>query len=233
MYYWLSNVIKNEYKFVKAFKRTEVSRVCVYRNKTTDKKVIVRYIKDGIDIYEKLLRIKSDFLPQIYEVARGDDEAIVMEEYIEGMSVGDVLQGGLYTEEGVTQICRSVCDALSVLHYNGIIHRDVKPDNIMVTNTGDVKLIDFNASKEYKEESAKDTRVLGTTGFAAPEQYGISQSDARTDIYAVGVLINVMLTGEHPSKVMCDGRMKKIVMKAVSINPNDRYQDCSELKAAL
>lgn len=233
MYHWLSNVIKNEYQFVKSLKKTDVSRVLVYRNKTTNKNVIVRYIKDGVDIYEKLLKIKSNYLPQIYEVARGEGEAIVMEEYIEGMSVGDVLQGGLYTEEGIAQVCSQVCDALSVLHYNGIIHRDVKPDNIMVTNNGVIKLIDFNASKEYKEEAVKDTRVLGTTGFAAPEQYGISQSDARTDVYAMGVLINVMLTGEHPSKVMCSGRMKKIVSKAVSINPNDRYQNCMELKEAL
>lgn len=233
MYYWLSNVIKNEYQFIKCLKKTEASKVCVYRNKMTDRKVIIRYIKDGIDIYEKLLKIKSEYLPQIYEVVRGVDETIIMEEYIEGMSVGDVLQGGLYTEEGTVQVCRQVCDALSVLHYNGIIHRDVKPDNIMVTNRGNIKLIDFNASKEYKDESIKDTRILGTTGFAAPEQYGISQSDARTDIYAVGVLINVMLTGEHPSKVMCSGRMKKIVSKAVNMNPNDRYQNCEELKAVL
>lgn len=233
MYYWLSNVIKNEYQFVKALRRTDVSKVCVYRNKQTEKNVIVRYIKDGIDIYEKLLEVRSEFLPQIYEVVRGNDEAIVMEEYIEGMSVGDVLQGGLYTEEGVVQICRHVCDALSVLHCNGIIHRDIKPDNVMVTKNGAVKVIDFNASKEYKQDAEKDTKVLGTTGYAAPEQYGISQSDARTDIYAVGVLINVMLTGEHPSKVMCSGRMKKIVSKAVSMNPNDRYQSCAELKEAL
>ena len=103
----------------------------------------------------------------------------------------------------------------------------------MITDSGNVKIIDFNASKEYKVEEEKDTKVLGTTGFAAPEQYGISQSDERTDIYAIGVLINVMLTGEHPSKVMCKGKMKKIVKKAMSINPTDRYQNCEELKNAL
>lgn len=233
MYQWLSNVIKTEYQFVKSLKKTESSQVLVYKNKATDKKMIVRYIIDGIEIYESLLTVKSKHLPQIYEVVRGEDKAIVLEEYIEGMNVGDVLEGGVYNEKGVVEVCRQVCEALTVLHSKGIIHRDIKPENIMITKYGQIKLIDFNASKKYKEGEAKDTKILGTTGFAAPEQYGISQSDARTDIYAMGVLINIMLTGEHPSKVMCKGRMKKIVSRAVSMNPDDRYQSSEELKEVL
>lgn len=233
MYQWLSNVIKKEYQFVKSLKKTEASQVLVYKNKATDKKMIVRYIIDGIEIYESLLTVKSKYLPQIYEVVRGEDKAIVLEEYIEGMNVGDVLEGGVYNEKGVVEVCRQVCDALTVLHSKGIIHRDIKPENIMITKYGQIKLIDFNASKKYKKEEVKDTKILGTTGFAAPEQYGISQSDARTDIYAMGVLINIMLTGEHPSKVMCKGRMKKVVSKAVSMNPDDRYQSSEDLKEVL
>lgn len=233
MYQWLSNVIKTEYQFVKSLKNTETSQVLVYKNKATGRKMIVRYITDGIEIYESLLTVKSRYLPQIYEVVRGEDKAVVLEGYIEGMTVGDVLEGGVYNEKGVVKVCRQVCDALTVLHSRGIIHRDIKPENIMVTKHGEIKLIDFNASKQYKEEEVKDTKILGTTGFAAPEQYGISQSDVRTDVYAMGVLINVMLTGEHPSKVMCGGRMKKIVGKAVSMNPADRYQSSEELKEVL
>lgn len=233
MYQWLSNVIKTKYQFVKSLKKSETSQVLVYKNKATGRKMIVRYITDGIEIYESLLTVKSKYLPQIYEVIRGEDKAVVLEEYIEGMTVGDVLEGGVYNEKGVVKVCRQVCDALSVLHSKGIIHRDIKPENIMITKHGEIKLIDFNASKQYKEEEVKDTKILGTTGFAAPEQYGISQSDARTDIYAMGVLINVMLTGEHPSKVMCGGRMRKIVSKAVSMNPADRYQSSEELKEIL
>ncbi|MCJ7966918.1 serine/threonine protein kinase [Lachnospiraceae bacterium NSJ-171] len=233
MYQWLSNVIKNEYKFVKALKNTEISKVLVYRNKNNNKKVIVRYIKDGVEIYEKLLTVKSEYLPQIFEVVRGKEDSIVMEEYIEGITVGDVLEGGLYTEEGVKIIIGQICDALNILHYHGIIHRDIKPDNIMITEEGVIKIIDFNASREYKRESIEDTHILGTTGFAPPEQYGVSQTDIRSDIYALGVMINVMLTGEHPSRKMCKGRYEKVIKKAVNINPNDRYQNCSELKKAL
>ena len=100
----------------------------------------------------------------------------------------------------------------------------------MITNDGDVKLIDYNIARIKKpEENRKDTRVLGTIGFAAPEQFGIAMSDERTDIYALGILINVMLTGEHPSKKICTGRWKRIVQKCTSINPNDRYRKVEDI----
>ncbi len=233
MYQWISEVIKNEYKFVKALKNSELSKVLVYRHKETGRKIIVRHIKDGADVYEKMLELKCDNLPIIYEVVQGDVGAIVMEEYISGMTIGDVLQSGLYTENGVREIIRQVCKGLGMLHYYGIIHRDIKPDNVMISEKGQVKLIDFNASRIYKKDENRDTRILGTTGYAAPEQYGLSQTDPRTDIYALGVLINIMLTGEHPSKVLCKGKFRKIVKKAVNINPDDRYQSCQELMESL
>ena len=70
MYHWLSNVLKEEYSFVKCLKKSEESQVLIYRNKSTQTNIIVRHITSGIDIYEKLLTIKSEYLPQIYEVAR-------------------------------------------------------------------------------------------------------------------------------------------------------------------
>ena len=91
-----------------------------------------------------------------------------------------------------------MCKALWVLHSLGAVHRDVKPENIILRGSEAV-LIDFDAARLYKPEESGDTQVLGTTGFAAPEQYGLSQTDRRADIYAVGILMNVMLTGEHPS----------------------------------
>ena len=94
----------------------------------------------------------------------------------------------------------------------------------MVSRAGEVKLIDFNISRVFNSMSDRDTTVLGTNGFAAPEQYGIAESDPRTDIYAVGILINVMLTGEHPAKKLCTGKWKNIVNRCTRINPDERYQ---------
>ena len=78
----------------------------VCRHKETGRKIIVRHIKDGADVYEKMLELKCDNLPIIYEVVQGDVGAIVMEEYISGMTIGDVLQSGLYTENGVREISK-------------------------------------------------------------------------------------------------------------------------------
>ena len=92
------------------------------------------------------------------------------------------------------RITRQLCSALWVLHSMGVVHRDVKPDNVIIRGQEAV-LIDFDASRVYKNAMREDTQILGTTGFAAPEQYGLSQSDGRADIYALGVLLNIMLTG--------------------------------------
>ena len=138
-------------------------------------------------------------LPVIYEVAQQDGDNLVLEEFIQGDTLGFLLQDALFSPEETKKIVRQVCRALWVLHSIGAVHRDVKPENIILRGDNAV-LIDFDAARLYKPEETADTQILGTTGFAAPEQYGLSQTDQRTDIFAVGVLINVMLTGKHPSK---------------------------------
>ena len=125
-----------------------------------------------------------------------------------------------------------VCRARWVLHSIGAVHRDVKPENIILRGKEAV-LIDFDAARFHKPELDTDTQILGTTGFAAPEQYGLSQSDIRTDIYAVGILINVMLTGQHPSKELAEGRMGWSVDRCTHVNPQRRYKNVLRLMEAL
>jgi len=180
-----------------------------------------------------LLKIKHENIILLYEVACDGEKGIVIEEYIDGITIGEVLETGLYTSKGICRVISSVCEALNVLHSKGIIHRDIKPENIIITNKGDVKLIDFNIARMKGIEKNRDTVILGTTGFASPEQYGISETDARSDIYSIGILINVMLTGEHPAKKLCDGKWKKIVNKCTKINPNERYENVITLMKSI
>ena len=106
----------------------------------------------------------------------------------------------------------------------GAAHRDIKPENVLMRG-GEAVLIDFDASRIIKNKSENDTRILGTTGYAAPEQHGISQPDERADIYALDVLLNIMLTGKHPSKELAAGRMGRIVQKCTMTTPKKRYKN--------
>ena len=103
----------------------------------------------------------------------------------------------------------------------------------MISQDGTVKLFDLDASRQVVSGVRKDTEVLGTIGYAPPEQFGLSQSDARSDIYAIGVLLNVMLTGEHPSCKLAKGKAGRIVKKCTMIDPDSRYPTAEKLLQAL
>lgn len=104
----------------------------------------------------------------------------------------------------------------------GIIHRDIKPENVMINDNGVVKLIDFNAAKLYKSYQVNDTVMIGTTGFAAPEQFGIAQSDERTDIFSLGHSAE----WESPSRRLYPGkRLAHIIGKCTQIAPDKRYSN--------
>ena len=126
----------------------------------------------------------------------------------------------------------ALCHAMGVLHSRGLVHRDIKPENVIISDHGRVVLIDFNASRQVSQ-SSHDTVIMGTVGYVSPEQLGLCQTDARTDIYAAGVFYNVMLTGQHPSAVIAPGRAGRIVRKCTAVNPDERYQTADALCAAL
>ena len=109
----------------------------------------------------------------------------------------------------------------------------MKAENVILTNEGEVKLVDFDIARIYQPGKSKDTDMMGTQGYAAPEQFGFGQTDARTDIYAMGVLLNYMLVREFPMEKLTEGKFRTIVLKCIKINPEDRYQNVDELKADI
>lgn len=230
---WRDDVMKKEYAVVSVLKRDENGEVLRLRHKRLGRDVVKIRCRGNGEIYRKLMRVCQKNLPTIYDVYEEDDMVTVLEEFIDGMTVSDVLMSGLYTPKGAVVVCRSICDALYTLHSMDIIHRDVKPENVMIENSGRVVLIDLDASRVFQYGKSKDTKVMGTIGYAAPEQFGYSQTDKRADIFSVGVLMNVMLTGEHPSKRLYSGKLGKVIEKCIAFDPADRYADVTELKASL
>ena len=126
-----------------------------------------------------------------------------------------------------------LCDALEALHSAGIVHRDVKPENIMLQPDGSVKLFDYDAARVYNVLAGRDTTLMGTVGYAAPEQFGLTQSDARSDIYSLGVLLNLLLTDAHPSVCLCRGALRPIVLRCTHVNPERRYQSVRSVRRRL
>lgn len=220
------------YDLVSVLSEKNGCKVIRLRNKEKGRDMVLRSIPGANEAYALLCGIRCENLPETYDVLEAEDGQIVLEEYIDGITIAQVMEGDRYRYRGAKQVLTGVCNALTVLHSLEIIHRDIKPENVMIDSAGRVVLIDLNASHKESDQN-QDTVIMGTVGYAAPEQLGLSQSDARTDIYAAGVLLNVMLTGKHPTSGFASGRAGRIVRKCTALNPNDRYQTASRLRDAL
>lgn len=225
--------LKTEYQVIGILSNKNGATVMRLRNIRLGRDMILRRYADPVPAYDALKTLRHKNLPEIYDSLHFDDGQLVMEEFIDGVSVAQVLECDTYTYRGARQVLRGICAAMQTLHSMGIIHRDIKPENVLIASDGTAKLIDLNASRELAPDSSRDTVILGTIGYAPPEQMGISQSDQRTDIYALGVLLNVMLTGEHPSRCLAKGRAGRIVQKCTLIDPNSRFPSVEKLMQAL
>ena len=220
------------YRPVAVLSQKNDCQVLRLRNQKNGKDLVLRSFPKRLDAYEVLCGIRCENLPEIYDAIDLEDGQIVLEEFIDGITVAQVMETGRYHYRGAKKVLIGICNALTVLHDRGIVHRDVKPENVMINQSGRVLLLDLNASRK-ESQAGKDTVIMGTVGYAAPEQLGLSQSDARADIYAAGVLLNVMLTGKHPTERFAPGRAGQIVRKCTALNPYDRYQSADKLAAAL
>lgn len=168
----------------------------------------------------------------IYEVCTDDLGITVLEEYVEGKRLLDLLSSKPLNNKIACKYVSQICDALIFLHSIGIVHRDIKPSNVIIKDDGTAVLIDLSIAR-FINEQENDTQSLGTPGYAAPEQFGISQSNKATDIYGLGVLLNIMLTGSHPSIDLPKGRLKKVVEKATSTQISKRYKDAEKMKKSI
>lgn len=226
---WINNCINSKYNIVKYLSDKPDSKTILLKNNELGKYLVYKNFSGNDEVYNILKQYTHKNIPLIYDVVKENNSVTVFQEFIDGITVFDVLQTGVYSEHGVKIIILQICNALCFLHSHNIIHRDIKPENIIITNNGNVKLIDFNVSKIYRPYQANDTKALGTTGFAAPEQFGFKQSDFRTDIFSLGILMNIMLTGQHPSAYLHKGKFTKLIEKCTAINPDKRCQTIEEL----
>ena len=198
------------------------------------------YVKKTLETYDisvfKYLKEKNiPYMPTIYGLYEGDKYLVVIEEYIEGDTLECMLERSPLSLYDAVNIAIKMVKTLRILHKldRPIIHRDIKPSNIIIVDD-DVYILDVNVAKWYKPDDEKTTRLLGTLHYAAPEQfgYGLNALSPKVDIYAMGVVLNVMLTGKIPKEEKATGVVWDIISKCISLNPEDRYDD-DELIQAL
>lgn len=218
-------------------KETATGILCVLkwgRNRQTE------FLRNEMEIMKKMADRKLSGIPKAYRIFEENGEVYLVREYIEGMSLAQmVLQKGGISEAEICRISRKICQTAEQFQNPNepMIHRDIKPENIVVTPGSEVVFIDFGTMRSYKKDGSRDTFVVGTRGTAAPEQYGYTQTDQRTDVYAIGQTMLYMVSESYEmnqlSECAVSRRMKKIIEKACSFEPDKRYGDAAQLRRAV
>lgn len=194
------------------------------------------YIKKVLDIYNADIykHLHSNHItgtPKIIDCIEENNQLTVIEEFISGKSLKDYIEQAELTITDITCYMLDLCSIIKKLHSQNpaIIHRDIKPSNVIITSYNRAVLLDFNAAKYYSEHSMEDTILLGTQGYAAPEQYGFGSSSPQTDIYSMGILFKEMLSSIGYSS----DKTASIIDKCTRINPSERYKNISAFKSDL
>ena len=202
-----------------------------------------------------LVQLRHPNLPDVSDFFEESGKAYLVMEFIEGKTLEKVQEdaGGPLDESLVMGWAMQLCNVLSYLHTRPqpIIFRDMKPSNVMVTKDGQIKLIDFGIARVFKSSAAKDTTTLGSRGYAPLEQYGRGQTDARSDIYALGATLYDLLTKteppdaatrrvnpltfENPRKVnpRISKNTESIILKAMEEEPKNRFQSAAAMAQAI
>jgi len=250
-------VVDGKYEILKQIGKGGMSVVYLAMDKRLNKQWAIKEISkigngknDEVVINSLLVeanlmkRLDHPALPRIVDIIENEYTIYIVMDYIEGESLDKILsEYGPQSEDLVLEWAKQLCAALDYLHSQKppIIYRDMKPSNVMLKPEGNLKVIDFGIAREYKEQNLADTTVLGTKGYASPEHYGSRQTDARSDIYTLGMTLHHLVTGVDPRPAdyiyasirqwnpeLSDG-LEAIIDKCTAINPEDRYQNCTEL----
>lgn len=183
-----------------------------------------RYREIPQELFRRIRDVSCPYLERLVEQSEDENGAYFISEYVEGTPASD----RTFSEKEAVKLLLELCAAIKALHKAGVIHRDIKPSNIICGNDGHIRLIDFDSARLWVEFQSRDTEILGTGGYAAPEQYGFMQTDARSDIYAFGVTMEEIL-GENAEKP----KFRRIIRRCTQFDPDRRFRDISAVGRAI
>ena len=211
---------------VKTIRETEFVKVELTENSLDGLNYIKKtYHSDKRAFFNVLADIRNAHIPEIYGVYFGED-TIVIEQFIRGDTLEQLIsEGKVFSHSQVRTVFDNLLDAIETLHKNNIIHRDIKPSNVIITENGEAMLIDYSIARPYSDKRDSDTELLGTVGYAAPEQFGFAQSDYRTDIYALGLTLKKIINHRNASKKLCNA-----IERCTEFDPSRRFQSVDEIR---
>jgi serine/threonine-protein kinase len=253
----VGSVLKERYEIIAELGKGGMSTVYLARDKNLGSYWAVKQVKNNGSVEAEAFKGEvellstlnhSDVVRIVDRIEIGDDFFVCMD-FIDGVSLSKKLvTEGPQSEKEVVEWAKLLCDVLYYLHtvrVNPIVFRDMKPDNIMLTKNGRVKLIDFGIAKECIRGRLEIGPRVGTKGFAAPEQYKGDPLDERTDIYSLGATLHYLVTGRAPAPLpniiapirqinplLSDG-LEYIINRCTQLEPSKRYQNSMELKSDL
>lgn len=202
-------------------------------------------LQDMGTVYQLLRQIHDPHLARVIEAYRLNDTLVVISEYVEGRTLRESIEAAGPLDHAIAyRMMDDICSAVDALHTQGatpLVHRDITPNNIILTERG-AKLIDCGIVRRYNREKAHDTRIVGTAGYAAPEQFGFGQTSVASDIYALGMVYRFALTGADPTPALQEtiggdnilqARDRSIIARCIRLNSGERYRSVAQLRQAL
>lgn len=197
------------------------------------RKIAIKKILDvyNADVYKYLSLYPIAGTPKILAFCEEDHQLTVIEEYISGCTLKDKMQQHSISVSDIVRYMIDLCTILQPLHHTKppIIHRDIKPSNIMIDCWNHAVLLDFNAAKFFSPGRTEDTVLLGTMGYAAPEQYGFGSSSPQTDIYSIGILLKELSDSLAEPCHLFDA----VIETCTKLNADERYKSVNDLRKSM
>lgn len=237
--------ILKEYDIITCLKHTEERSVYLLKRITDGTHILLKcgkgksrlLLENEYKIMCSLLKEKDcGFVIKPIDYFTENDCSYYLREYVKGSTLEMIVEmGNVFSEKEALSITSVLCSIVEKLHKLNppIICRDLNPSNILIADDGTIKIIDFDSAKQYDENAAHDAMCVGTKEMAAPEQFGFSPSDCRTDIYVLGMLLLYISTGSYDRNAVMPKQVKRIVTKSTEFNPKDRYPSVEKMRREL
>ena len=228
-----------KYELQELFAESEETRTLLAADRKTGTPCVVKCWMKKSCLYdrsepEELRAMNAPPMPKFLAEYRNENMRCILREYVPGETLAAYAARESLSTDEIIRVGMELCDQLQILHgmNEPVIHRDIKPENVIIGPEGKAVLIDFGIARIHKEKET-DTVVFGTQGFAPPEQYGFAQTDARSDIYSLGILLNWLLYGTTKLPQTQGCRLDRVIARCTRFNPRHRYHDAGMVKKAL